>query len=74
MAETVTGSFSFSILDDKNSIWLVKGDSPLSILHFPEKQIYVYASTDKILYKALVDSPLFENLRKGMCENIPIEE
>lgn len=33
MAETVEGSFSFSMLDDKNNVWLVKGDSPLSIIH-----------------------------------------
>ena len=31
MAETVTGSFSFTILDDKNNIYFVKGDSPLTI-------------------------------------------
>ena len=32
MAEAVEGSFSFSILDSENNIWLVKGDSPLKIL------------------------------------------
>ena len=74
MAETVMGSFSFSILDDMNSLWLVKGDSPLSTLHFGEKQIYVYASTDEILYKALVDSPLFTDMKKGHYEEIPIDE
>ena len=46
MAETVKGSFSFSVLDFKNNLWLVKGESPLAILHFPKKQIYVYASTE----------------------------
>lgn len=74
MSETVMGSFSFSILDDKNSLWLVKGDSPLSILHFWEKQIYIYASTDEILYKAIIDSPLFMDLKKGKYEEIPIDE
>lgn len=59
MAETVKGSFSFSILDSKNNIYLVKGDSPLSVLHFPKLKLYVYASTDEILYKALIDSPIF---------------
>ena len=29
MAEKVDGSFSFSLLDDKDNIYLVKGDSPL---------------------------------------------
>lgn len=74
MAETVMGSFSFSILDDENSLWLVKGDSPLLILHFGEKQIYVYASTDEILYKAIIDSLLFMDLKKGKYEEIPIDE
>ncbi len=74
MAETVSGSFSFSLLDDKNNLWLVKGDSPISLLHFPEKQIYVYASTDEILYKALVDSPLFTAMKKQHYEVVPIEE
>lgn len=74
MAETVSGSFSFAILDDKNSIWLVKGDNPLSILHFPEKKMYVYASTDEILYKAIVDSMLFTDLKHGRFSEVPIDD
>ena len=74
MAEKVNGSFSFSILDDKNNIYLIKGDSPLSILHFPKLKIYVYASTDEILYKALIDSPLFSALKNGEYKEIPINE
>ena len=41
MAEQVQGSFSFSILDRHNNIYLVKGDSPLYILHFPKRNMYV---------------------------------
>lgn len=74
MAETVQGSFSFSILDDRNSIYLVRGDNPLSILNFPEKRMYVYASTEEILYKSVVDSMLFEDLKKGGFTEVPIEE
>ena len=75
MAERTEGSFSYSILDDKNNIWLVKGDSPLSILHFPKLKMYVYASTDEILYKALVDyQPLFKALKSGDFEEINISE
>ena len=72
MAEQVHGSFAFSILDENNNLYLIKGDSPLSILHFPKSQIYVYASTEAILYKALVDTPLFKELKKGDYEEIPI--
>ena len=75
MAERTDGSFSYSILDDKNNIWLVKGDSPLSILHFPEIKIYVYALTDEILYRSLINySPLFSSLKNGEYEVIDISE
>jgi predicted glutamine amidotransferase len=74
MAEQIEGSFSFSILDDENNLYLVKGDSPLSILHFPKRKIFVYASTDEILFKALVDSPLFEDLIGKNYEQMPITE
>lgn len=74
MAESVQGSFSFAILSDKDEIYLVRGDNPLSVLHFPEKKIYVYASTDDILYKAVVDSMLFEDLKKGSFNEVLIRE
>ena len=75
MAEHTEGSFSYSILDDKDNVWLVKGDSPLSILHFPEFKLYVYASTDEILYKALIDLPeTFRAIKNGEYEDIKINE
>ena len=73
MAEAVDGSFSFSLLDECDNIYLVKGDSPLSILHFPAEKIYVFASTEEILYRALIDSPLFDALRDKEYEQIPIQ-
>ena len=72
MAETVSGSFSFSILDDQNNVYLVKGDSPLSILHFPHEKTYVFASTDEILYRSLIDSPLFDAIKEREYEKVPI--
>lgn len=74
MAEQVEGSFSFSILDQRDNLYLVKGDSPLSILHFPKEKIYVYASTESILYRALVDSPLFSSMKQGEYETVLIED
>lgn len=53
MAEQVEGSFSFAVLDEQDALWIVKGDSPLSIAYFPERGVYVYASTVEILNKAL---------------------
>ena len=74
MAENVEGSFSFSIMDTRNNIYLVKGDSPITLLHFPKEKIYVYASTDAILYKALVDSFLFDSLKNQAYEEIKLQE
>lgn len=53
MAEQVEGSFSFAVLDEQDALWIVKGDSSLSIAYFPECGVYVYASTVEILNKAL---------------------
>ena len=53
MAEQVEGSFSFTVLDEQNALWIVKGDNPLSIAHFPAVGVYAYASTAEILNKAL---------------------
>jgi len=72
MAEAVEGSFCFSILDTKNNLYLVKGDNPLSILHFPTEKIYVYASTEEILWKSLISSPLFDSLKKGDHKEVKI--
>ena len=53
MAEQVEGSFSFSVLSEQDALWLVKGDNPLTIVHFPKVGVYAYASTAEILNKAL---------------------
>ena len=74
MAEHISGSYSFSILDDKDNIYLVKGDSPLCILHFPERNMYVYASTPEIICKGIVDTPLFDDLKKQKCDEISIKD
>ena len=74
MAEEVEGSFSFSVLDSNDNIYIVKGDSPISILHFKKKQVYVYASTISILWKALVDTELFHDLKRGDYEDIEIQD
>lgn len=74
MAEKVKGSYSFTILDNKNNLYIVKGDSPISIFHFPEKKIYVYASTLSILWKALVDTELFADLQLNKYEDVNISD
>ncbi len=53
MAEAVEGSFVFTILRDDNTLFLVKGSNPLTLYHFSELGLYIYASTIEILHKAL---------------------
>lgn len=72
MAENVNGSFAFSILDSENSLWLIRGDSPLSIVHLPKYKLYIYASTDEILYKSLLETKLFEEIKSANFDDIKI--
>ena len=53
MAETVEGNFTFTILDDENSLYIVKGSNPMCLLHFEALGIYIYASTESIMKNAL---------------------
>lgn len=53
MAETVEGNFTFSLLDDNNNLYIVKGSNPMCLLHFKDIGLYVYASTESIMKNAL---------------------
>ncbi len=53
VAEQVKGSFVFTLLDERNNWYLVKGDNPMCLCHFPESKLYLYASTEEILGRAL---------------------
>lgn len=53
MAEMVEGSFVYTVLDEKDSFYFVRGDNPLCLVQFPRVGLYVYASTREILYAAL---------------------
>ena len=53
MAELVEGSFVFTVLRNDNTLFLVKGNNPLTVYHFPALGLYVYASTKSILDNAL---------------------
>lgn len=64
MAELIEGSFVFTILKNDNTLFLVKGNNPLTLYHFPKIGIYVYASTKSILDNALQQV----NLSDKCCE------
>lgn len=52
MAEQIRGSFTFTVLGSDNSLYIVKGDNPMSLYHFPQMGVYLYASTEEILRTA----------------------
>lgn len=72
MAESVSGSFAFSMVDSFDALWLVKGDSPLSIVHFPQLKLYAYASTEQILFTALSSTDLVHDIIAGDFEMVDI--
>lgn len=53
MAETVEGNFTFTVLDEANSLYIIKGSNPICLLHFEFLGLYVYASTESIMKNAL---------------------
>lgn len=53
MAEQLEGSFTITVLDAANNLWIAKGDNPLCLMQFPRLGIYLYASTEEILRRAL---------------------
>ena len=69
VAETVSGSFVFTVLRNDNTLFLVKGDNPLTIWHFPELGLYVYASTEAILAHAVKSVGI-----TGTVESVDVED
>ena len=69
MAELVEGSFVFTILKNDNTLFLVKGNNPLALYHFPTLGLYVYASTKSILDNALKRVKL-----NGKCCEVDVSE
>lgn len=52
MVEKINGPFVFTVLDERNNSYFVRGDNPFALYHFADG-FYVYASTDMILESAL---------------------
>lgn len=53
MAEQLRGSFTFTVLDANDDLYVIKGDNPMCLYHFPTLGLYLYASTEAILKQAL---------------------
>jgi len=69
MAEQVEGSFTFTVLDQQNNLYIVKGDNPLCLYCFPQKRLFLYASTESILIRALSD--VWDLL--GTCRSVELD-
>ena len=72
MAEQLKGSFTITVMDRDDNLHFVKGDNPMCIYHFKDKDIYIYASTEEILLKALQRMPV--KLGKGKKVDITCGE
>ena len=70
MAETVEGNFTFTVLDDSNSLYIIKGSNPMCLLHFPALGLYIYASTESIMKNALHKV----GLHKFASEKVDVDE
>lgn len=70
MAEAVEGNFTFTVLDQNNNLYIIKGSNPMCLLHFPALGLYVYASTESIMKNALKRV----GLHKFAMERITIDE
>ena len=68
MAEQLEGTFTITALSQQDDLFFVKGNNPLCIFHFPQQGIYIYASTEEILQKALNRA----RLRLGKMERVRI--
>lgn len=52
MSEKTQGTFVYTILDEHNNFWFVKGDNPIALYRF-DNGLFVYASTEQILSRSL---------------------
>ena len=78
MAEQIQGSFTFTTLDKHNNLYITKGSSPISIINFKEIGLFIYASMEKILWSAMMNTGLFGyikgKLNSGKAEAIEFIE
>lgn len=56
MAEVVQGNFTFTVLDQDNTLYIIKGSNPMYLIHFEALGLYIYASTESIMKNALKKS------------------
>ena len=68
--EKLSGYYTFTLVDSRDTLYIVKGESPLAIARVARLGLIVYASTQKILDDALKTA----GIDKRDCESIDIAE
>lgn len=69
MAEAVEGTFTFTVMDNTDNLYVVKGNNPLCLYHWPKLGLYLYASTEDILKRTLQGI----RLKLGKPQEVSIE-
>lgn len=67
MAEELEGTFTITVVTE-DALYFVKGNNPMCIYHYPDAGLYVYASTEDILRKAMLQA----KLKLGKVEKIQL--
>ena len=70
MAEALRGTYTFTILDDLERVWFVRGNNPLCLYEYTDHGFCLYASTKMILDSAAEKL----GIQKLPHREIPIEE
>ena len=67
----IAGSFTYTVLDGGGRLYIVRGNNPFCLYHWPERGLYLYAST-----QAVLDAAVFKirKLLSGSMQKIPVEE
>lgn len=58
MAQLLEGSFSITVMTDRDELFFIKGNNPMVIFHYEKLGIYLYASTEDILKAAIRQIPV----------------
>ena len=72
ISELLRGSFTYTVLDSHAQLFIVRGNNPFCLYHFPALGFYVYASTKEILNAAL--RKFRKHLPSGRFEEIAVKE
>ena len=72
ISELLRGSFTYTVLDSHAQLFIVRGNNPFCLYHFPALGFYVYASTKEILTAAL--RKFHKHIPFGRFEEIAVKE